>query len=100
MLWCSGPNDRGNRMCKTKRGPPLEGTPCGTEKVELIFISSILNSYTHISVFTRQLDSANCQRYEIILDSHVFILDFFKYTCKCKVTIGKVPILIFLKNRY
>ncbi|XP_062607950.1 LOW QUALITY PROTEIN: A disintegrin and metalloproteinase with thrombospondin motifs 3-like [Saccostrea cucullata] len=32
MLWCSGPSDRGNGMCKTKRSPPLEGTPCGPEK--------------------------------------------------------------------
>jgi hypothetical protein len=31
-------------LCKTKKGPPLEGTPCGQDKVKerLIFVSCLL----------------------------------------------------------
>ena len=38
-LWCG--HKSSPQLCKTKKGPPLEGTPCGQDKVKerLIFVS-------------------------------------------------------------
>lgn len=39
-LWCGHKN--ASAVCKTKKGPPLEGTECGRHKV-IFFFNNILH---------------------------------------------------------
>ncbi len=51
QLWCSHPDNP--YFCKTKKGPPLDGTECGPGKVSL----SVLNDITWPKVWKRCMDT-------------------------------------------
>uniref|UniRef100_A0A8C9FJE5 A disintegrin and metalloproteinase with thrombospondin motifs 3 n=1 Tax=Pavo cristatus TaxID=9049 RepID=A0A8C9FJE5_PAVCR len=63
QLWCSHPDNP--YFCKTKKGPPLDGTECAPGKVSIVFSLCIKKKHNQLHLFGLKSTQENRQLHSI-----------------------------------